>query len=107
VADADIVIAASDATFLDPHVSVGQATVFEPVGLMRKASAEPVMRMAFVGRHERVDAARAHQLGWVSRVVDPPGALRGVAQRLAERVALASPANAAVTKRALWDALES
>jgi enoyl-CoA hydratase/carnithine racemase len=74
---------------------------------MRKASAEPVMRMAFVGRHERVDAARAHQLGWVSQVVDPPGALRDVAQRLGERIALASPANATVTKRALWDALES
>ena len=34
VADADIVIAASDATFLDPHVSVGQVSAYEPIGLL-------------------------------------------------------------------------
>src|ERR1700716_374207 len=33
VADADIVIASADATFLDPHVSVGQASVYETIAL--------------------------------------------------------------------------
>ena len=53
VADADIVIAASDATFLDPHVSVGQVAAYEPIGLARRMPFEAVMRMALVGRHER------------------------------------------------------
>src|ERR1700678_4140128 len=58
VADADIVIASADATFLDPHVSVGQVTAFEAIGLLRKMPVEAVMRMALVGRYERVGAGR-------------------------------------------------
>ena len=57
VADADIVIAASDAQFFDPHVSVGQVVSIEAIGLIRKMPAEAVMRMAFVGRYERMSAA--------------------------------------------------
>src|SRR5262249_29717906 len=37
LADADIVLAASDATFVDPHVSLGQVTAFEVIGLARRA----------------------------------------------------------------------
>ena len=84
VADADVVIAASDATFLDPHVSVGQVSAFETIGLLRKMPAEAVMRMALVGRWERMSAARALELGMVSQVVDPPERLRDEAQALAE-----------------------
>jgi len=107
VADADIVIAASNATFLDPHVSVGQVTAYEAIGLLRMMPAEPVMRLAFAGRHERMSAARAHQLGMVSQVVDPPEHLRAEAQALAETIARNSPAALAGTKRALWAALET
>jgi enoyl-CoA hydratase len=107
VADADIVIAASDAAFLDPHVSVGQVTAYEAIALVRKSPMEPIVRMALTGRHERVTAARAYQLGILSEVVDPPGRLRQVAQTLAETVARNSPAAMAATKRALWGALES
>src|SRR6185436_6634331 len=35
VADADIVIAASDASFVDPHVSIGQVTAYEVIALAR------------------------------------------------------------------------
>src|SRR5204862_6275571 len=59
VADPDIVICASDAQFFDPHVSVGQLVSIEAIGLMRKIPVEAVMRMAFMGRHERMSAARA------------------------------------------------
>jgi enoyl-CoA hydratase len=106
VADADIVIAAADATFLDPHVSVGQVTAFEAIGLIRKMPVEAVMRMALVGRYERINAERAYQLGMISQIVDPPGALREAAQELAEQIARNSPAAMAATKRALWGALE-
>jgi enoyl-CoA hydratase/carnithine racemase len=106
VADADIVVAASDAVFLDPHASVGQVTAYEPIGLVRKMPAEAVMRMALVGRHERLSAQRALELGMISQVVDPPERLRDEAQRLAETIARNSPAAMAATKRALWRALE-
>jgi enoyl-CoA hydratase/carnithine racemase len=107
VADADIVIAASDAQFFDPHVSVGQVVAIEAIGLMKKMPVEAVMRMAFVGRHERMSAARAYELGMVSQVVDPPERLRDEAQALAEKIARNSPAAMAATKRALWGALET
>src|SRR3712207_9523854 len=58
VADADIVIASSDATFVDPHVSIGQVTAYEVISLARKAPMEAVLRMALVGRHERISAER-------------------------------------------------
>lgn len=106
VADADMVIASSDAQFFDPHVSVGQVVAIEAIGLLRKMPAEAVMRMAFVGRHERMSAQRAYELGMISEVVDPPERLREAAQELGEKIALNSPAAMAATKRALWAALE-
>jgi len=106
VADADIVIAASDAQFFDPHVSIGQVVAIEAIGLMKKMPVEAVMRMAFVGRYERLSAQRAYELGMISQIVDPPERLQDAAQELAETIARNSPAAMAATKRALWSALE-
>lgn len=107
VADADIVVAASNATFLDPHVSIGQVSAYETIGLARKSPMESVLRMALVGSHERVDAERARQLGIVSQVVEPPEMLQDEAQALAERIASNSPEVMRTTKQALWSALEA
>jgi enoyl-CoA hydratase/carnithine racemase len=106
VADADIVIASTEATFVDPHVSVGQVTAYEAIALARMSPMESVLRMALVGRHERVTADRARQLGLLSEVV-APDALRDAAQDLGEKIARNSPAAMAATKRALWGALEA
>ena len=106
VVDADIVIAASDAQFLDPHVSVGQVSGFEAVGLARKIPVQAASRIVLMGRHERLDAPGALRVGMVSQVVDPPDRLRAEAQELGERIARNSPAAMAATKRALWSALE-
>jgi enoyl-CoA hydratase/carnithine racemase len=106
IADADIVIAASDAQFFDPHVSVGQVVAMEAIGLLRKMPAEAVMRMAFMGRYERMSVQRAYELGMVSQIVDPPERLREEAQALGEKIARNSPAAMAATKRALWQAME-
>jgi enoyl-CoA hydratase len=106
VADADIVIVAEDATFLDPHVSIGQASVYETIALVDKSPAEAILRMAFTGRHERISARRAYELGICSQVVAPASQLRDEAQALAEKIAQNSPAAMAATKRALWSALE-
>jgi enoyl-CoA hydratase/carnithine racemase len=79
---------------------------FELIGLARRMPFEAVLRMALVGRHERMSAERALALGMISEVVDPPERLREVAQELAEKIARNSPAAMAATKRALWGALE-
>ncbi|MDW3218277.1 MAG: enoyl-CoA hydratase/isomerase family protein [Acidimicrobiales bacterium] len=106
VADADLVIAAEGATFLDPHVSVGQVSAFETTGLLKKAPAEAVLRMAVLGREERMSAPRAHQLGIVGEVV-PDAELRARAGSMAEALA-AEPADAlAAVKAAAWARLES
>jgi enoyl-CoA hydratase len=104
VADADVVIAADGATFLDPHTSIGQASAFEVIGLARRGAFEPVMRLALAGRHERLTAARAYQLGIVSEVV--PDA-RAAARSLAEKIARNPPEAVALVKQQLWHALET
>jgi enoyl-CoA hydratase len=107
VADADIVIAASNASFLDPHVSVGQVSAYETIGLARKVAFESVMRMALLGRGERVSAQRAYDIGVISEIVDPPEQLRKRAQVLAELIAQNDPAMLRAAKQALWSALET
>ena len=87
-------------------MSIGQVVSLEAIGLIRKMPVEAVMRMALVGRHERMSAERAYELGMISEVVDPPERLREGAQELAEKIARNSPAAMAATKRALWGALE-
>jgi enoyl-CoA hydratase/carnithine racemase len=106
VADADVVIAASDAQFFDPHVSVGQVVAIEAIGLIRKMPFEAVTRMAMVGKYERMSASRALELGMISEIIDPPERLRERAQQLGETIAKNSPAAMAATKKALWAALE-
>jgi enoyl-CoA hydratase/carnithine racemase len=105
VADADVVIAASNATFVDPHVSLGQATVYETIALAKKSPMEATLRLAFTGRYERITAARASQLGICSQVVARDD-LHDAAQEVAEKIADHDPAQLAATKRALWAALE-
>ena len=106
VADADIVIAADRATFMDPHVSVGQVSAFETVGLLKKAPMESVSRMALMGAHERLSAERARQLGIVSEVV-PADGLRDRARELAAHLSRQDPARIGALKQMLWTALEA
>lgn len=107
VADADIVVVASDVIFIDPHVSVGQATAYEGIALAQKNPAGTMMRLALLGRHGRLGAAEALRLGWTSQVVDPPEALHAEVQRLAELVAGQPSDQQAIRKAALWRALET
>jgi enoyl-CoA hydratase len=106
VVDADVVLASSTATFLDPHVSVGQASAWEAVGLARRMPFTVAARLALIGRHERLDVRRAYQIGLVSAVIDPPEELQAAAQRLGERIARADVGSAAARRAALWKVLE-
>jgi enoyl-CoA hydratase len=105
VVDADVAIASTRATFTDPHVSVGQVSAWETIGLVHRLPAGVAARIALLGVHERLGAERARQLGLVSEVVAHEELL-AAAQRIAERIADAPPAMAAARKQALWRAEE-
>lgn len=105
VADADIVVASNTATFLDPHVSVGQVSAFETIGLLKKAPMESVSRMALLGAHERMTAERAYQLGVVSELTEPEE-LRTRAASMAAEIAQHDPTQLAALKAMMWSALE-
>lgn len=105
VADADIVIASEEASFVDPHVSVGQAVAYEAITLLRKSPMEAITRMTLSGKGERISAQRAYELGIVSEVVSGEQ-LRATAERLAAAIATNSPTAMRATKKALWRSLE-
>ena len=69
VTTGDIVIASDKATFFDPHVSIGLVAGREMVRLARVLPRNVALRMALTGKHERMDAHRAYELGMVSEVV--------------------------------------
>jgi enoyl-CoA hydratase/carnithine racemase len=105
IADSDITICSDEASFLDPHVSVGQVSALEPIGLLRRVPFETVMRMALMGKGERLSAADALRWGLVSEVVEP-GQLLARAAEIAEAIAANSPAAVMATKRAIWQSLD-
>jgi enoyl-CoA hydratase/carnithine racemase len=69
VTTGDIAIASERAEFFDPHVSIGLVSGREVVRLARVLPLNVAMRMALTGRHERLGAQRAFDLGLVSEVV--------------------------------------
>jgi len=85
VTTADIVIASETATFFDPHVSIGLTSGREVVRLARVLPVNIAMRMALMGKQDRLGAQRAYDLGLVSEVV-PEGALQARAWEIAEAV---------------------
>jgi enoyl-CoA hydratase/carnithine racemase len=102
VADADIALAAEAASFVDPHVSVGQVTALEPLTLRLQMRADVLARMALVGRRERLSAAAAKEAGLVSEVVADE-LLLPRARELAGWIAENSPAAVRRSRRVLRD----
>ena len=105
VGDSDIVIASENAQFFNTGVSLGILAPVGPVVLARKIPFEWVMRMMVLGRHERIDARKALEIGLVSEV-HPPDKLRDAALDLAQKVASNSPAAVEQAVRAMWETLE-
>ena len=103
--EVDFIIAADHATFFDPHVTYGMPAAFEPINLLHKMPFQEVVRLSLLGAHERMSAARAHQIGFVSEVV-PMDELHDrtawAAAAIADQPALAVGG----TVRALWTGLE-
>ncbi len=70
VTTCDIAIASDRAQFFDPHVSIGLASGREMVRVARTLPLNVAMRMAIMGRQERLSAARVYELGLITEVVE-------------------------------------
>lgn len=82
---ADIVIASDQASFFDPHVSIGLVAGREMVRLARVLPVNIAMRLALMGKQERLPVERAYELGLVSEIV-PHDDLMKRAWEIAESV---------------------
>jgi enoyl-CoA hydratase/carnithine racemase len=103
--ESDVIIAAEHATFFDPHVTYGMVAGFESVHLLQKMPLGETLRIALLGAHERMSAARAHQLGLVSEVL-PLEELMDHARWVARAIASAPVHAVQGTLRAIWMAHE-
>ncbi len=70
VTTGDIVIASDKASFFDPHVSIGLVAAREMVRLARVLPRSAALRMALMGKHERMTPERAYELGMITEIVE-------------------------------------
>lgn len=106
VADSDIVIACAQAAFMDSHVSVGQVSALESVGIARRCGVGAALLMGLVGRSYRMPAERAYQVGMIDLLEPVAAEAVARARQLAKEIAANSPQAMALTKRAIWASTE-
>jgi len=107
VVDADIVIASRNVRFIDSHVNVGMVGAIENIGLAKRLPLGTALRMTLMGSSYRLSSERAHQLGLVDELVETPDEARALAQEMAAQILKNSPQAMALSKRAIWDSLET
>jgi E-phenylitaconyl-CoA hydratase len=104
--EADIIIAAEDAEFFDPHANGGIVSALEPIGMVaRGVPLGDVLRWALMGTEERITAQTAMRLGLVTEVV-PRDELRARAHDIAASIASRRPEAIQGTIRAIWESLD-
>lgn len=91
----DFVIAAENASFGFPEVTVGVPTIVGAMRLPQRIGWQYAMELLLTG--ERIDAARAKEIGLVGWVV-PADELLAEARSLADRLCKAAPLAARATK---------
>jgi E-phenylitaconyl-CoA hydratase len=91
----DFVIAADDARFGFPEVRLGVPTIVGALRLPERIGWSNAMELLLTG--DRVEAARAHEMGLAWKVV-PRGELLTEAHQLADRLLQAAPLAARATK---------
>ena len=99
--ESDIIIAAENATFFDPHVTFGLTAMFESVQMVHRVPFGELARMALLGSHERLSARRAYEIGLVSEVV-AAGDLAEQAGWIAAAIASQPRLPVQATVRSLW-----
>jgi len=107
VVDADIVVAADHAPVLDTHVNVGMVGAIENIGLAKRLPLGSALRMTLMGRHYRMSAERAYELGLVDELAETPAEALAMARQMAEKLLSNSPQAMALSKRAVWGSLET
>jgi enoyl-CoA hydratase/carnithine racemase len=105
VVDADIIVAAESAVFLDTHVNVGMVGAIENIGLAKRLPLGSALRMTLCGKKYRMPAQRAYELGLVDEVV-PADKLLETADEIAHQIAANSPAAVQLSMQCLWASLE-
>jgi enoyl-CoA hydratase/carnithine racemase len=103
VADADIVVAGEHVEIMDTHTSVGMVGAVENVALTNRLPIGSVLRLTLMGKHYRMPAARAYQLGLVDELVAPGDEL-AAAIEIAKLIAENSPTATRLSKQAVWSA---
>lgn len=104
--EADIIIAADDTEFFDPHANGGIVSALEPIGMLaRGVPLGDVLRWALMGTEERITADTALRLGLVTEVV-PRDELRSRAHEIAAMIASRRPEAIQGTVRAIWESLD-
>ncbi|MDX3644413.1 enoyl-CoA hydratase/isomerase family protein [Streptomyces sp. MB09-02B] len=104
--ESEFLVADPSATFFDPHTTYGMVSAFESVLMAQRMPYGEAARMALLGTAERMSARRAHEVGLVSEVTEPGGAV-AAAVRCAEIVAGYPPEAVEGTVRACWAAREA
>ncbi len=104
--EADFVVAEPSATFFDPHTTYGMVSAYESMLMALRMPYGEAARMALMGSAERLSARRAHEIGLVSEVTAPGGAL-AAAVDCATVIAGYPAAAVQGTVRALWAAREA
>ena len=99
--ESDIIVAAENATFFDPHVSFTMTAVYEPILLTNRMAFGDLVRMSLVGVDERMSARTARETGLVCDVV-PREQLLESSRALAEIIASQPPTSVQATLRTLW-----
>ena len=104
--ESDVVVADTTAVFFDPHTTYGMVSAYESMLMAQRMPYGEVARMMLMGAAERMSAQRAHEIGLVSELTEPGGALEA-ATRCATVIAGHPPEAVQGTVRALWAAREA
>ena len=99
VAACDFVIASERAEFGFPEVRIGVPTIQGAVRMPQKVGWQNAMELLLIG--ERVNAARAKEMGLVGKVV-PHEDLMAEAKALAARLCQSAPLAVRATKEVAW-----
>lgn len=105
LADADYVVTADHATFLETHVNVGQVGAIEPMTLAPRIGIGNALRLTVLGKAGRLSAADALRISLVDEVV-PKGQELERAVHLATEAAKGSPAAIEISKKAIYSTME-
>lgn len=105
VVDADIIVAADHAAFMDTHVNVGMVGAIENIGLAKRLPLGQALRMTLQGKSYRLSAKRAYELGMVDELV-PLAELMPTAEGIAREIVKNSPHAVSLSKQAIWGSLE-